>query len=406
MHKWFLAAGRQAIWVAMLAVAATVVSARAATGYTPESPKVKQTVARAVRFLESDDAKDGRVGARALVGLVLVKTGARRDHPKILEAVEAIQKVVKGHDPAKIMLGDKVIYHVGLAVMFLVAHDPIGHRADIECLLKYLQLVQKDHGGWGYPNSKEGDTSMTQYGVLSYWEATQAGFHIPPDSIEAVATWLLRTQDPNGGFGYQGILSPNFTPVKQDSTPLSLGAAGLGSVYICADMLGLIAKAEEPSTSGNGDDLPPALQEVKKDKPAEGAAGAGTRLDPRLFAAVQSRGLAWLGKNYRIDPGRYTHYYLYALERCMSFRELAEGKAGRKKAAEGPFWYNDGVEFLAETQKEDGCWKGECGAVPDTAFAVLFLIRSTQKSIAKSRNFGDGTLIGGRGLPKETGRCN
>ncbi len=39
----------------------------------------------------------------------------------------------------------------------------------------------------------------------------------------------------------------------------------------------------------------------------------------------------------------------------------------------------------------------------DTSFALLFLLRSPQKSIAqRSRDFGDGILVGGRGLPKVT----
>ena len=37
---------------------------------------------------------------------------------------------------------------------------------------------------------------MTQYGVLSAWEATQAGFKIPSNTIESVTNWLLKTQDP------------------------------------------------------------------------------------------------------------------------------------------------------------------------------------------------------------------
>ena len=89
----------------------------------------------------------------------------------------------------------------------------------------------------------------------------------------------------------------------------------------------------------------------------------------------------------------------------MSFRESAEARSGGRKPEAGPKWYNDGVGFLIKTQAEDGSWTGDARPPIDTAFSVLFLLRSTKKAIEKARNFGDGTLIGGRGLPKETSRA-
>ena len=398
MHGWMVHCLRTVVWAATLA-GMTVAWARSANGYTPESPEVKQTVAKALRFLESSKANDQQLGAKALIGLVFVKCGAPPDHPRIVEAVRAIRAVLRDRDPKKVRLDDKQIYHSGLMVMFLLAHDRDAHRADIECVLKYLQLVQKDHGGWGYPSLKTGDTSMTQYGVLSAWEATQGGFRVPEETIRKMSSWLLRTQDPTGGFAYQGTLSPSFVPVQQDTVTLSMSAAGLGSLYICADLLGLIV----PPGARVDEDLPPALHEVKDEALTKTTPLAGP-IDPKLFREAEARGMGWMGQNYKIDPGQYAYYYLYALERCMSFRELWQAKA-EKKAADGPFWYNDGVDFLRKTQAENGSWHQTCGPAPDTAFGVLFLIRSTQKSIRKARNFGDGTLVGGRGLPKETDRA-
>ena len=50
--------------------------------------------------------------------------------------------------------------------------------------------------------------------------------------------WLIRTQDPSGGFGYQGKIGEGNKLVKQSEVRQSLSAAGLGSVYACSDMLG------------------------------------------------------------------------------------------------------------------------------------------------------------------------
>jgi hypothetical protein len=247
-----------------------------------------------------------------------------------------------------------------------------------------------------------GDTSMTQYAVLCSWEATQAGFRVPLKSIEKVATWLLKTQDPSGAFGYQGNVSKDFTPIQQGPIRHSLSAAGLGSVYICADLLGVIEETEDHPAG-----LPPALRVVDGGRGRQrGRLVAKTQLDPRLFRGAQARGNRWMGANYVINPAEWTHYYLFALERYRSFREAAEVRAGAKKPEESPKWYDDGVRFLIKSQAENGSWTGTNEGAPiNTAFGTLFLLRSTKRSIEKARSFGDGMLVGGRGLPKETGRA-
>jgi len=63
---------------------------------------------------------------------------------------------------------------------------------------------------------------------------------------------------------------------------------------------------------------------------------------------------------------------------------------------EEPDWYQKGFEVLKQKQASDGSWHAESGKACSTAFAVLFLMRSTQKSIKAS--LGEGTLVGGRGL--------
>jgi hypothetical protein len=102
-------------------------------------------------------------------------------------------------------------------------------------------------------------------------------------------------------------------------------------------------------------------------------------------------------EHYQIDPGQYQHYFLYAFERYQSFRELS---------ATTPFqpahWYDDGVYLLERTKDSAGAWTGQTGGPTDTAFSLLFLLRSSKKSIEKAHHLGPGTLITGRGLPDGT----
>ncbi len=120
-----------------------------------------------------------------------------------------------------------------------------------------------------------------------------------------------------------------------------------------------------------------------------------TRVDLARLGQALDLGDAWMRNNYKIDPPQYQHYYLYAFERYQSFRELS---------ATTPFqpatWYDDGVYFLDRKMQETNGWAGQTGPTTDTAFSMLFLLRSSKKSIEKAHHLGPGTLITGRGLPE------
>ena len=137
----------------------------------------------------------------------LPSTGSPRSHPKIADAVRTIQAAL-ANGPERFSPG---VYDTGIAIMCLVAVDPSKYRFEIESLVQSLHLRQKSHGAWGYPpenpdNGKTCDTSMTQYAVLGLWEAEdQAGVETPRVVWDRVARWLLLTQDPSGGYGYQGL---------------------------------------------------------------------------------------------------------------------------------------------------------------------------------------------------------
>ena len=151
-------------------------------------------------------------------------------------------------------------------------------------------------------------------------------------------------------------------------------AAASGSLYICASLLGLIEKKDKDEK------LPSALKEIKgKEKePAKERIKIADRRAMRC-AKREDRAKKWLAANGKLESIQiWVYYYLYALERCMTFRDLFEHRAEKE-----PEWYNDGAEFLLKSQNADGSWTcgDQCGVVPDTAFAVLFLMRSTKKAI-------------------------
>jgi hypothetical protein len=384
------------LFFAALLVASTV----GAQGYTPKSPKVRAMINGGLAFLENPNSPDSpyskSLGGRCLVALAFVKGGDERQkrHKLVNDAVAKCQTFCKRGAQGIVDSGpkDEVVYSTAIALLFLCSLEDtrtapgLKYRPEIETLIKSFELRQKAHGGFGYPQKTIGDTSMTQYAVLCYWEAMAIGVEPSRRSIRQVTNWLIRTQDPSGAFGYQAADPGNFTPINQSGVRLSMGVAGTGSLYIAGDLLGLTQ-----SRGADSDGLPPALRIKPKEVKRPKAAAVG--VDRARLQRAKSKGNAWIRKNFTIDPPGFIHYYLYTLERYQSFREKADGNSGTG-------WYDAGVKFLGRSQSESGSWNSQGGPKIDTAFAVLFLARATQASIIK----GDprqGQLSGRKPLAKK-----
>jgi hypothetical protein len=370
--------------LALLAIAAAICP-KSASAVTPESREVRRTIDKGLKYLESNT--DGRLGGKCLIGLCFIKDGKDETHPRVAEAVAACQAHAK---PEAAAIGTD-IYSTGIAIIFLCSLNPSKYYPEIIKFRDSLEHRQKSCGAWGYADKQTGDTSMTQYGVLAYWEMNSAGITTSLDSTERVANWLLLTQAPEGNWGYQGkeaeIDGSRLLLEKQDSARPGMSCAGLGATYMVADLLGLTEVKALQNT-----DLPPALRPARNDQQAV----LTNKVDIRHMRAAQSRGREWMRKNYVIDPPGFTHYYLYALERYQSFVEAAEGRSVKE-----PTWYNDGFAYLRKEQEQDGSWKGSTEGFDavNTAFSVLFLLRSTKKAIDRSKSYGDGALLAGRGVP-------
>ena len=371
-----------------------------AEAYHPQSPEVQAMVQKAVRFLNREESYTER--ERVLAALALLKAGEPESNPIIQAARQDCLEWCQSESMIKAAIPS--IYRLAVVGLFLCELDANQYESQIELLIKDLESRQKPFGGWGYPppstDAATGDTSMTQYAILFAWKARalQAA-ELPTTSIRKVTNWLLRTQDPSGAWGYQGKDPGSFRRVPQTEVRHSLAAAGIGSLYICSGMLGLTS--DEIGEISADDELPPALKRVSYDSGASAPARvADDVIDGNVLRDGMKLGNRWFSKNYRINPREYTMYYLYTLERYQSFRDAAEGHSKRE-----PGWYNDGVRFLRQAQGRRGEWDiaGGNGSVVDTSFGILFLVRSTQKSLAKVDEAFGGLLVAGRGIPSTKG---
>ena len=388
-------------WPLVVSLGFMAVVSPAAHGYSPQSPEVQALVDRAVAFLEEKQATGkalgfyDRLGGTCLTGLAVFKHTGQPTHPLVMEGVKKCKAIIGEGNRLfqRPGIGDysDSNYDLGLALIFLCELDPDRYRQEIEVLLRALLQRQQRGGAWSYAPAAKGDTSQTQYGVLGLWITHRNQFSIPQGAVERVCNWLLRTQTPDGGWGYDPQDPGSYDRISQNSVTLSRSVAGLGSIYICSELLGFSHGTTEPR---NRRRLPAALHEVGADTTRP--RGPVTNQVPGAqLQRVLRDGNNWVSRNFNIEHDYYQHYYMYALERYMSFREHAEGSRTPQ-----PRWYNEGVELLIATEKNEGGWSDSlAGAMLDTSFAVLFLLRSTQMSLEKGEETG--SLRGGKSLPSD-----
>ena len=376
-----------------------------AQGLSPESPQVVRSVERAVDFLKQRGVSESRLGGRALAAMALVKAGVDADHPFVAHTISDIKKAVA--TDGTVTISDH-IYTAGIIVLFLGELDTDLYRRELDAFCRFLHKNQRSDGAWTYltsgsaDNYPSGDMSMTQYGVMALWTLHQHGFSVSGENTDRVGHWLALAQHPDGGYGYQTRISDGGKNVSRDGAKLSMTAAGMASVYVCRDLFGYNRSGRNIPKDG----IPDAFTDVTTLLPDGGGFNPidGYRFTVRenVFSTLQTRGNHWLDKHFFpvTENTSYFYYYLYAFERYAAFRELAENKHFKS-----PPWYDKTAAFLLSNQKEDGSWQGNIGAVVDTAYAVLFLLRSTHRTFEKARSinrYGGGNLLGGRGLPKLT----
>ena len=388
---------RRVSWIGLLVAGmllGLVLAPQSVHAVTPESPEVRKLIEEGKQYLE--EHTDERLGGKCLIGLVFLKDGASLNHPRIQEALAACKDT-----PADKVRSGRV-YNNGLAIIFLAELEDGKHRDLISRYADIMKNRQKANGGWGYESYATGDTPQTQYAALSFWELWRIGKAPSIQSVDAGLKFLLLTQQPDGAWGYQGSISAEGELQKQSQPSLSMLAAGMGGTMILGNMAGLLKAGSISETEQPKEKVPDALKKAKVEQILQPL--GGSQIDPKMLNAAILRGQKWYDKNFSAEAIKkwqrdqnYAPYLLYSLERYKSFEEFIT-----RNAPDEPHWYQVGYEYLKKNQLEHGGWHSKSKDPCATAFAVLFLMRSTQKILNQS--LGQGTLIGGRGLHSDLSR--
>lgn len=337
-------------------------------------------VLRALQFLRGKTVS-GKLGETALVALAMLKSDVPAGDPAVASCVARIRKRFQSgvYEPEE--RGGHDIYEAAVVALALSNLDAEARRAELAAVAGYLVGQQKANGSWDYAARDRGDTSISQYAVLGLWEADNGGASVPPEVWDRAAQWFLSVQSPAGSWNYHR---------DEADTPetLSMTAAGVGSLLICQRQLaryrrgGGTASALLTPLSAEG---PRARYDV-------------TTANARIEQGVK-RGMAWLGSNFTTGNnavvGQSSYYALYGIERIGALADRDTlGKVN---------WFEQGRRFIQSTQRGDGAWDAMHGDIPNTAWAVLFITKSTAKTIRRIevKSLGAGTLLGGRGLPRD-----
>ena len=366
---------------------------------SPDDPAVLAMVDRGIAFLEKADYKGVAgeyIGGAVLIGYTVYKVTGDKDHPLVKRGLDEALRVVASTQRRNEGV-DKIVYEAAVSAILLADIDPSLYRPQLVQIRDFYNYAQKKHGGYGYLNSQSGDTSQTQYAMLAMWALAKNDVSVPEDMVESCLRYMIVTQDPSGGWGYQANPSGTGQLTAQSGVTKSLATAGACATLIGTDLLGLLGKRivveEDP-------DVPKAFVRVDIAE-KERLKKVSTSIKFDEIKPTIDKAVAWQKNNSYPTLGNkgWYFYYRYSEERYESFLEVLNGRSKDKS----PAWYKAGVAELKKLQDKDGAWgrinNDFCPPEICTAFSILYLIRSTQKTIAK---LNEGFTVGGYGLPKNS----
>lgn len=323
---------------AVLAAAAALAAQDIAHAQDVTPEQVRSAIQEGRRALLAAQQGDGSWpeqhlpgGLTALAALALLNAGDAPDGDALRQSIDRVR-----------LTPDQNTYVVALKIMVLARADPAAHRDAIADSARWLQRAQQRNGLWNYTEVQgRYDHSNTQFALLGLYEASLAGIPIAADVWREAQAALLRTQNQDGGWAYQG----------GGRSYGSMTAAGV------ADLLILARSSPALRERGFRDGVAP---------------GCGRRRDARPLA----KGLEWLDRNFQAGANprvnEWTYYWLYTVERV--------GLLSGRRFFGTHDWYRAGAAVLVRTQQDSGRWSN---SLTDTALALLFLTKGRKPLAAQ-----------------------
>jgi hypothetical protein len=275
--------------------------------------------------------------------------------------------------PAIAWLGKQELHgHYAIAMraqMYPFLPDPTASEAKTPGTLSRKQMAERDAhtlthdmyasgenaGLYSYytddnwvPQKNWCDMSVSQISVLGVWACEQAGADVPASYWQAVDAAWRKYQHPDGSWPY--------TPGKPEARG-SMTAAGVATLHITQEYLMMNAGFNVCRGGSRNDNI--------------------------------DRGLDWIDKNIGgllQSSGEYGLYQMYGIERI--------GVASGRKYFGAVDWGAVGADYLVKHQNRDGSFGNvdqfhDPLKVPDTTFAILFLVRGRAPVIMNKLEYGE-----------------
>jgi hypothetical protein len=197
-----------------------------------ELPKeYRDTVAKGLKFLVSQQAKDGHweafggqypVSMTGLCGLALLMEGSNLREGKYRDNLRRAVNWLLNHSGANGQIGSadlpgeagRYMFGHGYALLFLAcAYGEEGDRdrrqtleAALTRAVKFSRAAQTSRGGWGDLSAKDGadfdEGSMTTIQLQALYAARDAGIVVPDATFKDAMRYLRDATDPTGGVLY------------------------------------------------------------------------------------------------------------------------------------------------------------------------------------------------------------
>lgn len=342
-----------------------------------------------------------------LAAYALIASGRAADEEAVERLLDAVAK--------RLREGEEQTYDLGLSILALTASGRRGEEEEgrygadrkrrrryesvVKTAVERLEEGQLPNGCWSYgpavAHARAGDLSNAQFAVLGLGAAEAAGVHVSAETWrkvwEGFRAWHAgaaadgRAREGNNRkrkktlsrrdyeAGEETDVAPDGWGYSPQSAIGGMATPSMTCAGVCSLILARAALSEKSVSEIDVREIPEALSGLlwieQKDMPET----FGDRPKNAPGAVKVSR---WLN-----------HYHYYSLERA--------GALSRRRTF-GPYdWYAEGARRLLAEQEENGSWEGSYGPIVSTAFALLFLSRSTEATFRTGHTYE----VGGWGDP-------
>lgn len=194
------------------------------------TPRTDQAIQAGLEWLAGRQQADGAFGPElgfnryrrnpavvALCGLALLSSGSTPGRgPYGAHLDRSIDLLLQFATPTGFIAepnaeyDEQPMYGHGFATMFLAEVYGMTSRREVRTVLhRAVELIidtQNREGGWRYaPEPRDADISVTVCEMMALRAAHNVGISVPRETIDRAVAYVIRCQNPDGGFKYQAL---------------------------------------------------------------------------------------------------------------------------------------------------------------------------------------------------------